>query len=195
MNFRIILIFCLFLPLIASCSTTSMEGKAKQKTITMETTLGKMVLELYDDKAPLTCENFRRYVRDGFYDGLVFHRVIPGFVIQGGGFEPGMKMRAPKYSPIKNEAANGLKNNRYTLSMARTSNINSATSQFFVNLKHNASLDHVDNSGRGFGYAVFGKVIEGMEVVDKIAAVPTTMMKGFSDVPRQDMVIIKAYEN
>jgi len=194
-----ILILCLItlLPFNALADTKeqgSME-KAAPKTITMETNLGTMVFELYDDKAPITCTNFRRYVNEGYYNGLIFHRVIPGFVVQGGGFEPKMKPRRPQYPPIKNEADNGLKNDRYTLSMARTSNVNSATSQFFINLTHNHSLDHVDNSARGYGYAVFGKVIKGMEVVDKIAASPTTTKEGFRDAPQKDVIIKKAYEN
>ncbi len=168
---------------------------ASPKTITMETSLGNIVLELFDDKAPISCANFRRYVNEHFYDGLTFHRVIPDFMIQGGGFEPGMKMRPPQHPPITNEAANGLKNERGTLAMARTSVVNSATSQFFINLKDNAFLNHTGNSPRAYGYAVFGKVIKGMDVVDKIASRPTTSKKGFRDVPVEDIVITKAYEN
>jgi len=193
MNMRTILLASLLLPLIA-LATPAAKAADEAKTVTMETSMGKIVIQLYDDKTPITCENFRRYVRDGFYNGLIFHRVIPGFVIQGGGFEPGMHKR-PTRAPIKNEAAFGLNNKRYTLSMARTSNINSATSQFFINLKDNASLDHTGNSQAGYGYAVFGKVIEGMDVVDKIAAVPTTRVNRYSDVPREDVVIEKAYAN
>lgn len=169
--------------------------KAAAKTVTFETSLGLIVIELFDDKAPISAANFRSYVRAGYYNGLIFHRVIPGFVIQGGGFEPGMKMRPPKNAPIKNEAENGLNNERGTLSMARTSDINSATSQFFVNLTHNRSLDHTGKAPQQFGYAVFGKVIKGMEVVDKIAAMPTGMTGGFRDVPKEDAIIVKAYEN
>jgi len=191
MNMRTILLACLLVPFFAHVPPAAAAGT---KTVTMETSMGKMVIQLYDDKAPVTCENFRRYVRDGFFNGLIFHRVIPGFVIQGGGFEPGMHKRATG-SPIKNEADNGLRNERYTLSMARTSDINSATSQFFINLADNASLDHTGNSPAGYGYAVFAKVIEGMDVVDKIAAVPTTTVYPYRDVPRGDVVIKKVYEN
>lgn len=131
---------------------------------------GDISIELFPEKAPITVKNFLDYVESGFYDGTIFHRVIPGFVIQGGGFTSDMQQKTTQ-AAIKNEADNGLKNARGTLSMARTSDINSATSQFFVNLKDNANLDHGPGS---FGYAVFGRVIDGMDVVDKIAAVQTT---------------------
>ncbi len=166
---------------------------AKGTDVVMETTLGTFRIELYDEKAPVTVANFRQYVREGFYNGLIFHRVIPGFVIQGGGFAPGMKQK-PTREPIRNEATNGLKNSRGTLSMARTNALHSATSQFFVNVRDNGSLDHRGMAPATFGYAVFGKVKEGMEVVDKIVAVPTTS-KGFhQDVPAEDVLILKAYE-
>ncbi len=168
---------------------------ADHPTVTLETNLGTIVIELFPDKAPKTCENFLRYVREKYYDGLLFHRVIPGFVIQGGGFEPGMKPRPPQHPPIVNEADNGLKNRRGTLSMARTFQVNSATSQFFINLKDNPFLDHQGNNPARFGYAVFGKVIKGMDVVDRIAKVPTTRVRGFKDVPAQDVVIVRAVVN
>lgn len=161
--------------------------------IRFETTLGNFTVELFDTEAPITTDNFRQYVRDGFYDGLIFHRVIPGFVVQGGGMEPGMRQR-PNRSPIKNEAANGLQNLRGTLSMARTGVIDSATSQFFINVQDNPNLDHRGESPSMFGYAVFGKVTEGMEVVDQIVSVPTTSAGFHQDVPAQDVVILKAYE-
>ncbi len=161
--------------------------------VTLETSLGTIVVELFTDKAPRTCENFARYVREKYYDGLLFHRVIPGFVIQGGGFEPGMKPRKPGHPPVKNEADNGLKNLRATLSMARTFQKDSATSQFFINLKDNPFLDHQGNDPARFGYAVFGRVVEGMEVVDRIARVPTGRVRGFKDVPLTDVVIRRAY--
>lgn len=195
MKIKTILLFllaALFLPCHVQAAAKS---ATTSKTITMETSLGKIVLQLFDDKAPISCKNFRRYVDEHFYDGLTFHRVIPNFMIQGGGFEPGMKMRPPQHPPIKNEAANGLKNERGTLAMARTSAINSATSQFFINLANNPFLDHKGNSARAYGYAVFGKVIQGMDVVDKIASRPTTVKRGFRDVPVEDIVIKKAYEN
>jgi cyclophilin family peptidyl-prolyl cis-trans isomerase len=161
--------------------------------IRFETTLGNFTIELFDAEAPITADNFRQYVRDGFYDGLIFHRVIPGFVIQGGGMEPGMKQRSGR-AAIKNEATNGLKNERGTLSMARTGVVDSATSQFFINVQDNPNLDHRGTSPNAFGYAVFGKVTEGMEVVDQIVSVPTTSMGFHQDVPAQDVVILKAYE-
>ena len=188
----ILLLICTLLPFYAQAAGKPAEAG---KTITLETSLGNIVIELFDGKAPVSSENFRRYVKEHFYDGLTFHRVIPDFMIQGGGFEPGMKNRAPKHPPITNEATNGLKNKRGTLAMARTSVINSATSQFFINLKDNSFLDHTGNSPRTYGYAVFGKVIKGMEVVDKIATRPTGVKKGFRDVPVEDVVIKKAYEN
>ena len=156
--------------------------------------MGKIRIELFEEEAPITTANFRRYVKESFYDGLIFHRVIPRFVIQGGGFLPEMKKRPPTHPPIQNEATNGLANKRGTLSMARMNQINSATSQFFINLKDNGSLDHRGESPARFGYAVFARVIEGMKVVDKIAATETTRVGKFRDVPQKDIVIIKAYE-
>ena len=150
-----------------------------------QTSLGSFLVELATADAPLTCQNFLDYAAAGHFDGTVFHRVIPGFVIQGGGLTADLKQKATR-APIKNEAGNGLKNRRGTLSMARTSDPHSATSQFFVNLKDNASLD----AGRGSaGYAVFGHVAEGMAVVDKIAAVDTTTRGHYEDVPAQPVVI------
>ncbi len=137
-------------------------------------------------------ENFLRYVDDKHFDGTIFHRVIPGFVIQGGGMEPGMNQKDTR-DPIKNEATNGVKNLRGTLSMARTNDINSATSQFFVNLKDNDFLDHKPGSSSTYGYAVFGKVSEGMDVIDKIAKVKTGSRRGHQDVPLEDVVVTKAY--
>ncbi len=164
-------------------------------TVTLETTLGKIVIELYADKAPVTVANFRRYVRESFYDSLLFHRVINGFVVQGGGFTTGMTPRQPTHPAIDNEAGNGLVNKRGTLSMARTYLVNSATSQFFINLSDNPALDHQGNDPARFGYAVFGRVVAGMEVVDKIAATATRTVGGHRDVPAQEIAIIKAYEN
>jgi peptidyl-prolyl cis-trans isomerase A (cyclophilin A) len=147
--------------------------------IRFETSLGDFTIELFEKEAPESVANFNRYIDDGFFDGTIFHRIVPGFVIQGGGFTEEMTQKKTK-PPVKNEADNGLKNKRGTLSMARTNDINSATSQFFVNLKDNDFLDH---SRGNFGYAVFAKVTEGMDVVDKIAAVETGRKKGFDDVP------------
>lgn len=145
---------------------------------------GDITIELFSEKAPITVKNFLDYVESGFYDGTIFHRVIPGFVIQGGGFTSDMQQKTTQ-AAIKNEADNGLKNARGTLSMARTSDINSATSQFFVNLKDNANLDHGPGS---FGYAVFGRVTDGMDVVDKIAAVRTTTKGHYQDTPVEAVV-------
>lgn len=149
------------------------------------TTIGDFDVELFQDKAPITVENFLAYVDDGFFDGTIFHRVIPGFMAQGGGFDTEMNQKTGK-APIKNEADNGLKNERGTLAMARTSDINSATSQFFINLSNNNFLDH---GGRDFGYAVFGKVTSGMDVVDKMAKQATGNKRGHADVPVEDIVM------
>jgi peptidyl-prolyl cis-trans isomerase A (cyclophilin A)/peptidyl-prolyl cis-trans isomerase B (cyclophilin B) len=153
--------------------------------IRFETTLGAFTVELFGADAPLSTENFLKYVDEGFFDGTVFHRIVPGFVIQGGGFTEDMTQKK-NHPPIKNEADNGVKNTRGTLSMARTNDINSATSQFFVNLKDNDFLDH---SRGNFGYAVFGKVTEGMDVIDKIAAVKTGRRRGFEDVPLDAVIM------
>jgi len=147
--------------------------------IRFETSLGDFTIEFFEKEAPLSVANFKSYIDEGYFDGTIFHRIVPGFVIQGGGFTEDMTQKKTK-PPVKNEADNGLKNKRGTLSMARTNDINSATSQFFVNLKDN---DFLDNSRGNFGYAVFAKVTDGMDVVDKIAAVATGRKKGFDDVP------------
>ncbi|MFQ5828049.1 MAG: peptidylprolyl isomerase [Candidatus Methylomirabilia bacterium] len=164
------------------------ESTGGKPMVVLSTTLGEIVIELYADKAPVTVENFLAYVDTGFYDGTIFHRVMPGFVIQGGGFTKQME-RKPTRPPIKNEANNGLKNERGTLSMARTQDINSATSQFFINLKDNGFLDH---STRDFGYAVFAKVVQGTHVVDKIAGVPTGDQGVYRNVPVEPVVIQSA---
>jgi cyclophilin family peptidyl-prolyl cis-trans isomerase len=153
--------------------------------IRFETSLGDFTVELFEKEAPISAANFLAYIDEGFFDSTIFHRIVPGFVIQGGGFTEDMSQKRTK-APIKNEADNGLKNERGTLSMARTNDINSATSQFFVNLKDNEFLDH---SRGNFGYAVFGKVTEGMDVIDKIAAVETGRKKGFDDVPVEAVVM------
>ncbi|MDP9084601.1 MAG: peptidylprolyl isomerase [Pseudomonadota bacterium] len=153
--------------------------------IRFETTLGDFTIEFFEKEAPLSVANFLRYIDDGFLDGSIFHRIVPGFVIQGGGFTEDMTQKKT-HPPIKNEADNGLKNLRGSLSMARTNDINSATSQFFVNLKDNDFLDH---SRGNFGYAVFAKVIEGMDVVDSIAGVQTGRRRGFDDVPVEPVIM------
>jgi peptidyl-prolyl cis-trans isomerase A (cyclophilin A) len=156
--------------------------------VNFETSHGNFTVELFPEQAPLTVENFLRYVDEGHFDGSIFHRIVPGFVIQGGGLSADFSSKKT-HAPIKNEANNGLKNSRGTLSMARTSDINSATSQFFVNLKDNAFLDH---GPRDYGYAVFGRVTQGMDVIDKIAAVRTGTRKGYQDAPLEDVVVVAA---
>ncbi len=153
--------------------------------ITIKTNHGDIDVELFDDKAPISCENFRQYATDGHYDGTVFHRVIPNFMIQGGGMDENLSSK-PTRDPIKNEADNGESNERGTLAMARTSVVDSATSQFFINLRDNDFLNH---GTRDFGYAVFGKVVGGMDVVDKIAAVETGNRGGHQDVPVEAVTI------
>ena len=157
--------------------------------VILTTNHGKIKLELNAEKAPKTVENFLDYVRAGHYDGTIFHRVIDGFMIQGGGFEPGMKQK-PTRDPIENEANNGLKNEPYTVAMARTSAPHSASAQFFININNNNFLDYPGQDG--WGYCVFGKVVEGADVVDKIKSVKTTRSGMFSDVPVDNIVIEKA---
>jgi cyclophilin family peptidyl-prolyl cis-trans isomerase len=156
--------------------------------IRFETSHGAFTVELFAKEAPVTVENFLRYVDEKHFDGCIFHRIVPGFVIQGGGLDAQFRNKRT-HAPIANEAKNGLKNLRGTLSMARTSEVNSATSQFFVNLSDNAFLDH---SARDFGYAVFGRVTEGMDVIDKIAAVKTGRRQGYQDAPLEDVEITSA---
>ncbi len=159
--------------------------------VRLDTSLGSITLELADDKAPKTVENFLGYVRSGFYDGTIFHRVIDGFMIQGGGFN-GSFQQKPTRAPIANEADNGLKNLRGTVAMARTSDPHSATAQFFINVKDNPALDYRASTPQGWGYAVFGKVVAGMDVVDKIRQTPTGSggpNHQFSDVPKTPVVI------
>ncbi len=153
--------------------------------IMISTILGDIILELFPDKAPVSVENFLSYVDEGFYNGTVFHRVIPNFMIQGGGFTPDMQ-RKHTHAPIQNEASNGIQNTRYSVAMARTTDIHSATSQFFINLKDNVFLDH---GVRDFGYAVFGTVKQGSDVIDRIAGVKTGAHGPHADVPRDPVVI------
>lgn len=157
----------------------------------LQTSMGDIVIELDTGKAPATAENFLQYVRDGFYDNTIFHRVINGFMVQGGGFEPGMKQKSTR-AQIENEAANGLKNDAYTVAMARTSDPHSATAQFFFNVANNNFLNFRSASADGYGYCVFGKVVEGRDVVDKIKAVATGNRGFHQDVPAEDVVIEKA---
>jgi peptidyl-prolyl cis-trans isomerase B (cyclophilin B) len=161
--------------------------------VRFETSLGSFTLELDAAKAPVSVENFLSYVDAGFFDGLIFHRVIPGFMIQGGGMEPGMKQK-PTRAPVANEATNGVKNKNYTVAMARTSEPHSATAQFFINVADNDFLDYTSPSANGWGYCVFGKVVGGKDVVDKIKAVPTATIGFHQNVPKEDVVIVKAEE-
>jgi peptidyl-prolyl cis-trans isomerase B (cyclophilin B) len=159
--------------------------------VELQTSKGPILLELDEQKAPETVRNFLDYVRQGHYDGTVFHRVIKGFMIQGGGFEPGMKQK-PTNAPIRNEASNGLKNDHYTVAMARTSAPHSASAQFFINAKNNDFLNFTSESPQGWGYAVFGRVVEGRDVVDAIEEVKTGSRMGHGDVPVEDVTIVRA---
>jgi peptidyl-prolyl cis-trans isomerase A (cyclophilin A) len=159
---------------------------AKPTRVALETSLGRIVVELRADKAPKTVDNFVQYVKDGFYNGTIFHRVISGFMIQGGGFTPDMSQK-PTRTPVASESSNGLKNVRGSIAMARTADPNSATAQFFINVVDNAGLDYPASDG--FGYTVFGTVVEGMDTVDKIRAVPTGRHGYFQDVPQTPVVI------
>jgi len=158
----------------------------------MRTNYGTVVLELDEKRAPKTVENFKRYVDDGFYDGTLFHRIIDGFVVQGGGFGPGMTQKKT-HPPIENEAKNGLRNARGTIAMARTSDPHSASSQFFINLSDNDFLNYTASTPQGWGYCVFGSVVEGMDVVDRIKGVPTGSKLGHKDVPLGDVIIEKVH--
>lgn len=160
--------------------------------VKLSTNFGNIVLELNAEKAPLTVANFIEYVKAGHYENTVFHRVISNFMIQGGGFEPGMKEKKDKRPSIQNEADNGLSNDKYTVAMARTMEPHSASAQFFINVADNSFLNHSAKTVQGWGYAVFGKVVEGTEVVDKIKGVATTMKAGHQDVPAEDVIIEKA---
>jgi cyclophilin family peptidyl-prolyl cis-trans isomerase len=176
----------------AEVSNVEVNGKEVKKgvnpVVIMETSEGTIKIELWADKAPVTVKNFLAYTDEKFYDGTIFHRVINDFMIQGGGFTPDMKQKNT-HDPIKNEAAAELKNDRGTLAMARTSIVDSATAQFFINVKDNGFLNHTADTPQGFGYAVFGKVIEGMDVVDKIKGVKTTTSGHSSDVPEKPVII------
>jgi cyclophilin family peptidyl-prolyl cis-trans isomerase len=185
------------LPLVVLLAQTAGAGPsptpaatAARPVVALETSLGTVKIALDRDKAPISVENFLQYVRSGHYDGTIFHRVIPNFMIQAGGFDANMKQKATK-PPIKNEAKNGLKNRRGTVAMARTNDPDSATSQFFINVKDNTMLDY---GMRNAGYAVFGEVVEGMDVVDRIVAVPTTTRAPHADVPRMPVLIKSARE-
>jgi peptidyl-prolyl cis-trans isomerase A (cyclophilin A) len=186
---RILSIFALSLFIFAGADQTAKaEQAAKNTVVLMETSMGNVKIRLDPQKSPISVQNFIDYVKGGFYKGTIFHRVIPGFMIQGGGFTADMQEKQTR-APIKNEAGNGLKNERGTIAMARTMIVDSATAQFFINVVDNGFLNHRDNSMQGYGYAVFGKVIDGMDVVDRIAAVKTGYQKGMGDVPEKPVTI------
>jgi peptidyl-prolyl cis-trans isomerase A (cyclophilin A) len=182
-------LFSLLLILSVAIAMANPQPQAQSDTVVVTTTMGAITVVVFEKEAPISAKNFLAYVDSGFYSGLIFHRVIPGFMIQGGGFIKNMTKRTPVLPPIKNESDNGQKNERGTLAMARTQDPNSATSQFFVNLVDNAALDM---STRNAGYAVFGKVVQGMDVVDKIAQVKTGTVGQYQDVPVQPVIIISA---
>jgi peptidyl-prolyl cis-trans isomerase B (cyclophilin B) len=172
-------------------ASTHHTSKGKHSMVILHTNKGDITLELDNEKAPLTVKNFLEYVNSGFYNGTIFHRVIDNFMIQGGGFEPGMKQKQTR-APIKNEADNGLTNDAYAVAMARTSDPQSATAQFFINVKDNSFLNFTAPTAQGYGYCVFGKVVKGQDTVDAIRKVQTGSKGMFQDVPLDDVVITKA---
>jgi len=180
------IVWAVMLATALAAGTASAEGK--HPMVLISTSLGDIKVELYEDKAPVTVDNFLKYVKAKHYDGTIFHRVIGNFMIQGGGFDKDMKEKSTN-APIKNEAGNGLKNDTGTIAMARTSVPDSATAQFFINVKDNDFLNHKNDTPAGIGYAVFGKVVDGMDVVRKIEHVPTTSKAPYSDVPAEAVVI------
>lgn len=182
------LVLCAALILFTGCNSMS---ESKNPVVTLETTKGTITIELYPEKAPETVANFIQYTQDGFYDGTIFHRVIPNFMIQGGGFTDDMSEK-PTRDPIKNEANNGLSNENGTIAMARTPNPHSASSQFFINVKDNQFLDFQNETPNGWGYCVFGKVTDGMDVVNSIVSVPTGNHGMHQDVPMEPVIIMKA---
>lgn len=189
MNRLLTVMLALFMSCITLPAYSITQGK--QTMVKLHTNQGIITLQLNAEQAPNTVKNFLDYVNSGFYANTVFHRVINNFMIQGGGFEPGMKQK-PVKEPIHNEAENGLKNDNYTVAMARTGDPHSATAQFFINVKNNDFLNFTAPNQQGYGYCVFGKVVEGMDVVDKIRSVQTGNKSGFSDVPLEDIIITKA---
>jgi peptidyl-prolyl cis-trans isomerase B (cyclophilin B) len=187
---KIIFFMLLLLTSTHSFSTEKIMSETQTK-VKLTTTLGEIIIQLNTEKAPLSSANFLTYVNEGFYNGTIFHRVIPDFMAQGGGFDTSFNQKAV-HAPIKNEANNGLTNTRGTLAMARTNDPNSATAQFFINYKDNTFLNHTSQTSSGWGYAVFGVVIEGMDIVDAMAKQPTSNRSGHQDVPKTDIVIEKA---
>lgn len=186
--------YLLFLTLLLTTTLSFSTEKTMSDTQTkvkLTTNLGEMIIQLNTEKAPLSSANFLRYVNEGFYNGTIFHRVIPDFMAQGGGFDTNFNQKTV-HAPINNEANNGLLNSRGTLAMARTNDPNSATGQFFINYKDNSFLNHTSQTSSGWGYAVFGEVIEGMDVADAIAKEATGNRNGHQDVPKTDIIIEKA---
>lgn len=182
----------IMMSILAAAITFSTSAFAKENTmVELQTSMGNIVIELFEAEAPLTTANFKEYVKDGFYDGTIFHRVIENFMIQGGGLTEDMAEKETR-APIRNEADNGLKNDKYTVAMARTNDPHSASSQFFINAKNNDFLNFTAPSGSGWGYAVFGRVVEGAEVVDAIRKVGTASFGFHNDVPEESVVIKKA---
>lgn len=188
---RNILVFLMLFSFSTLSFATENKMSDTQTKVKLTTSLGAVVIQLDPAKAPVSAANFETYVKQGFYDGTIFHRVIPGFMAQGGGFDTSFSQKTTN-APIKNEADNGLKNKRGSIAMARTNDPNSATAQFFINYKDNSFLDHTSPTPSGWGYAVFGEVIEGMDVVDAMAKQPTGNRGGHQDVPKTDIVIEKA---
>jgi len=187
-----VLFFALVFGMVSSASAQGgPKADSTHPRVALDTSKGRIVLELYPDKAPKTVANFLQYVKAGHYDGVIFHRVIDGFMIQGGGFTPDMSQK-PTKPPIQNEADNGLRNDRGTIAMARTMDPNSASAQFFINTVNNDSLNHRSKTPQGWGYTVFGKVVEGMDVVDQIAKVQTGTKNGNQNVPLEPVLIKKA---
>jgi len=187
---NIILTLMLFLTTTFSFATENNMSDTQTK-VKLTTSLGEIVIQLNSEKAPNTSENFIKYVEEGFFNGTIFHRIIPGFMAQGGGFDTDFNQK-PVHAPIQNEADNGLKNDRGTLAMARTGDPHSATAQFFINYKDNSFLDHSNPTPQGWGYAVFAEVVEGMDVVDAMANAATGNRGGHQDVPKENIVIEKA---
>lgn len=190
MNLSLAFLIVLF-AMVGATSAEAQGGAKPNPRVALETSKGTIVLELFADKAPKTVDNFLQYVNSGFYNGTIFHRVIAGFMAQGGGFDTQGKQKATR-EPVQNEADNRVANDRGTIAMARTGDPHSATAQFFINLKSNSFLNHTGKSAQGWGYTVFGKVVEGMDVVDKIAAVPVSRGGLSEAVPSEQIVITKA---
>ena len=184
------------LVVLGAAGAAAAQGAGQNPVVLMKTNMGEVKIELFADKAPETVKNFLKYSEDKFYDGTIFHRVIDNFMIQGGGFTPDMEQKKTR-APIKNEARTDVPNERGTLAMARTGDPHSATAQFFINVKDNAFLNHKDKTRRGYGYCVFGKVVEGMDVVDKIKKVPTKKVYVHGNVPMKPVIIqsVRKVEN